>query len=112
MTVTADAPAAAPASESTAPASATAPGGLAALLGTGDHKVVGRLWLVVSLIHLLLVGAASVAVSAEGIDSAKLDVLGSHWIVQMDTFRIIGLAFLFLVPLTIAIATAIVPLQI
>jgi cytochrome c oxidase subunit I+III len=110
MTVTADAPAAAPASESTAPA--PVPTGLAAILGSGDHKVVGRIWLAVAMIHLLFLGTATVLVSAERIDSATFDVLGQHWIVQADTFQFISLAFLFLVPLTVAVATAIVPLQI
>jgi heme/copper-type cytochrome/quinol oxidase subunit 1 len=110
MTVTADAPAAAPASESTAPA--PVPAGLAAILGSGDHKVIGRLWLVAAMVHLVLVGTVSVLVSAEGIDTSKFDVLGADWIVQADTYRFIGLAFLFLVPLTIAVATVVVPLQV
>jgi heme/copper-type cytochrome/quinol oxidase subunit 1 len=110
MTVTADAPAAAPASEPTAPA--RVPTGLAALLGTGDHKVVGRLWLGMSLIHLGFVGVASALVSAERIDSSKFDVLGHHWAVQGDTFQFISLAFLFLLPFTIAVATVVVPLQV
>jgi cytochrome c oxidase subunit 1 len=110
MTVTADAPAAAPASEPTAPA--RQPTGLAALLGTGDHKVVGRLWLGVALLQLALVGASELLISAERVDSAKFDVLGHHWALQADTFRLISLVFLFAVPLTIAVATAVVPLQV
>ncbi|HEV7888639.1 MAG TPA: hypothetical protein VGO92_13860, partial [Acidimicrobiales bacterium] len=110
MTVTADAPAAAPASESTAPA--PVPTGLAAILGSGDHKVVGRNWLAVAMLHLLLLGTATVLVSAERIDSSVFDVLGRRWVVPVDTFQFISLVFLFLVPLTIAVATAIVPLQV
>jgi heme/copper-type cytochrome/quinol oxidase subunit 1 len=110
MTVTADAPAAAPASESTAPA--PVPTGLAAILGSGDHKVVGRIWLAVAMLHLLLLGTATVLVSAERIDSSVFDVLGRRWIVPVDTFQFISLVFLFLVPLTIAVATAVVPLQV
>ena len=110
MTVTADAPAAAPASESTAPA--PVPTGLAAILGSGDHKVVGRLWLVVAMVQLVLVGVVNLLVSAERIDSSSFDVLGKHWIVQADTFRFVGLVFLFVLPLTIAVATTIVPLQV
>jgi cytochrome c oxidase subunit 1 len=109
MTVTADAPTAAPASEPTAPA--RQPTGLAALLGTGDHKVVGRLWLGVALLQLVFVGASELLISAERVDSAKFDVLGHHWALQADTFRLISLVFLFVVPLTIAVATSVVPLQ-
>ena len=39
-------------------------------------------------------------------------MLGKHWIVQADTFRFVGLVFLFVIPLTIAVATVIVPLQV
>jgi heme/copper-type cytochrome/quinol oxidase subunit 1 len=110
MTVTADAPAAAPASESTAPA--LAPTGLAAILGSGDHKVVGRLWVVAAMIHLVLVGIVAVLVSAERVDSGSFDVLGSDWVLQAETFRFIGAVFLLVLPLTIGIATVVVPLQV
>jgi heme/copper-type cytochrome/quinol oxidase subunit 1 len=110
MTVTADAPAAASASmEPTAQAS-PAPG-LAALLGTGDHKVIGRVWITAALVHLALGGLASLAVAAERIDSAKFDVIGADWFAQIASYRSISLAFLFLLPLTIGVATSIVPLQ-
>ena len=110
MTVTADAPAAAPASESTAPA--LAPTGLAAILGSGDHKVLGRLWVVASMVHLVLVGLVAAGVSAERIDGTSFDVLGADWVVQAETFRFIGAVFLLVLPLTIGIATVVVPLQV
>lgn len=110
MTVTEDAPAAAPASESTAPR--PAPPGLAAVLGTGDHKAVGRIWLVAALVHLALVGVVNVLVSAERIDPDTFSVLGADWVVQADTFRYIGGLFLLVLPLTIALATVVVPLQV
>ena len=50
MTVTEDAPAAVLASsEPIAPT--PAPTGLAAVLGSGDHKVVGRLWIAAAMVH-------------------------------------------------------------
>lgn len=111
MTVTEDAPAA-----STAPlepaAPALAPAGLAATLGAGDHKVVGRIWIISSLVQLVLVGLAALLMAAEKIDTGSLDVVGDDWLAQVFTYRSIGGAFLFLLPLTIGIATAIVPLQI
>ena len=55
MTVTEDAPAAAPAvSQPTATTPAAT--GLASILGTGDHKVVGRVWIAASLLHLAVAG--------------------------------------------------------
>ncbi len=107
MTVTEDAPAAAPASsEATAPVPAAA--GLASILGSGDHKVVGRLWLVASLLHLVLAGAAALWVAVERIDAATVP----DFFVQAFTYRSIAGAFLFLLPLTIGIATLVVPLQV
>jgi heme/copper-type cytochrome/quinol oxidase subunit 1 len=111
MTVTEDAPAAAPASsELTAPApSAT---GLASILGSGDHKVVGRLWLVASFVHLVLAGAAALWVAALRIDPEELSTNAPDFFAQAFTFRSIGGAFLFLLPLTLGIATLVVPLQV
>jgi heme/copper-type cytochrome/quinol oxidase subunit 1 len=111
MTVTEDVPAAA-----TAPtepvAVAPAATGLAAVLGAGDHKVVGRLWIIASLAHLVVAGVAAVLTAAERIDTGSLDVLGDDWFAQAFTYRSIGGAFLVLLPLTIGIATSVVPLQV
>src|SRR3546814_2339837 len=94
MTVTEDVPTAASAPpEPAAPAPAAS--GLAAVLGSGDHKVVGRLWMVASLVHLVLVGLAAIATAAEKIDTSTLDVVGDDWFAQVFTFRSIGGAFLF-----------------
>src|SRR5205085_10255874 len=106
MTVTADAPAAAPASESTAPR--PAPTGLAGVLGTGDHKAVGRIWLVAALVHLALVGVISLLISIERIDVGSFSIIHQDWAVQADTFRFIAVVFLLVVPLTLAVAIAVV----
>ena len=110
MTVTADAPAAPPASQEP-PAPTPDTSGLASILGTGDHKVVGRLWIVASLAHLILVGLAAGAVALEKIDLSSLDIIGSDHFEQYVAYRSIAGAFLVLLPLTIGVATAIVPLQ-
>jgi len=111
MTVTEDAPAAVSA-PSEPPAASQATPGLAAILGTGDHKVVGRLWIMAALIHALLAGIGAVLVAAERIDLASLDVIGSEWFAQVYTYRSLAAGFLVIMPLTIGLATAIVPLQV
>jgi heme/copper-type cytochrome/quinol oxidase subunit 1 len=108
MTVTEDAPAAAPA-VSHPTATTPAATGLAATLGTGDHKVVGRIWLAASLLHLVIAGAAALFVQVLRIDPTDLD---NDFFNQAVTLRSIGGTFLFLVPLTIGIATLVVPLQV
>jgi heme/copper-type cytochrome/quinol oxidase subunit 1 len=111
MTVTEDAPTAVTASsEPTAPTPAAS--GLAAILGSGDHTVVGRLWIVAALAHVVLAGAVAVLVEAEKIDLSGIDVLGSGWAAQAFAYRSIAGAFLVLLPLTVGVATAIVPLQV
>jgi heme/copper-type cytochrome/quinol oxidase subunit 1 len=110
MTVTEDAPAAVTApSEPTAHAPAAS--GAAAILGTGDHKVVGRIWVIAALVHGLLAGGAALLVAAEKIDTSGAGVIGTDWFGQYVAYRAIAAGFLFLLPLTIGVATAIVPLQ-
>ena len=111
MTVTEDAPAAAPASaEPMAPAPAAT--GLAAILGTGDHKVVGRIWVVASLLQLVLAGTAALWVSVVRIDAEQLAQDAPDFFAQAFTFRGIAGTFLFLLPITIGLATVVVPLQV
>src|SRR5262245_4998174 len=107
MTVTEDAPTAAP-TVSQPTATTPAPTGLAAILGTGDHKDVGRVWITVSLLQLAIAGAAALFVAVLRIDPADLD---NDFFLQAVTLRSIGGTFLFLLPLTIGIATVVVPLQ-
>jgi heme/copper-type cytochrome/quinol oxidase subunit 1 len=108
---TEDAPAAAPASSlPTAPAPAAT--GLASILGTGDHKVVGRIWLLASLVQLALAGAAAIWVSVLRVDVQQLATDAPDFFAQAFTFRSIGGAFLFLLPFTIGVATLVVPLQV
>ena len=111
MTVTEDAPAAVTApSEPTAPTPAAS--GLAAILGSGDHKVVGRLWIVAAFAHLLLAGTAAALVAAEKIDLSGVDIVSADWFDQLFAYRSIAGAFLVLLPLTVGIATVVVPLQV
>jgi heme/copper-type cytochrome/quinol oxidase subunit 1 len=89
-----------------------APAGLASILGSGDHKVVGRLWVVASLLHLVLAGAAALWVAVLRIDTESLANDPPDFFLQAFTYRSIAGTFLFLLPLTIGIATAVVPLQV
>ncbi|MEQ1785523.1 MAG: cbb3-type cytochrome c oxidase subunit I [Acidimicrobiales bacterium] len=111
MTVTEDAPAAAPASsEPTSPAPAAT--GLVSIIGAGDHKVVGRVWMAAALVHLVLAGAAALWVAVLRIDAEQLAADAPDFFAQAFTFRSIAGVFLFLLPLTIGLATIVVPLQV
>lgn len=88
------------------------PGGLAAIVGSGDHKVIGRLWITFSL--LFGVGsfiAAAISAWAQT-QTANTDFALADQEFQFFTAARIGMVFLFLVPLFIGIATVICPLQV
>lgn len=88
------------------------PRGLAALLATNDHKVIGRLWVGTSLLFLVATAALGTAVGAEKIDTADIDVLGTDSFGQLFSLYDISLVFLVALPLLIGLGTAIVPLQV
>lgn len=111
MTVTEDAPAAAPASsEPVAPALPAT--GLTSIIGSGDHKVVGRIWMGTSLLHLVLAGAAALWVAVLRVDTAALAEDAPDFFFQAYTYRSLAGAFLFLLPMTVGLATLVVPLQV
>jgi heme/copper-type cytochrome/quinol oxidase subunit 1 len=83
------------------------PQGLAGVLGSGDHKTIGRLYIGFSL----LFGVGSLAVWAYfGIDAMATEHQGSAF--PALTLGQLGPVFLFLLPLFIGLATAVVPLQV
>jgi cytochrome c oxidase subunit 1 len=97
---------------STAPSSTHAsivptPQGLAGVLGSGDHKTIGRLYIGFAL----LFGVGALAMGAYfGIDAMATDHQSNAFL--GFTLSQLGLVFLFLLPLFIGLATAIVPLQV
>nr|MDQ3294227.1 cbb3-type cytochrome c oxidase subunit I [Actinomycetota bacterium] len=103
-----------PTATATVPADAASdhvarPGGLAGLLGTGDHVAVGRLFVVASLLFLLVGVVAGALVALEDVDAGNQlfdDAIG-----QLASIRITVPVFLFLVPAFLGLAISVVPLQ-
>lgn len=80
---------------------------------SGDHKVIGRLWILGATLFGLFVLIADILVRLERIDTSGVAVFSNRFAYeQWFTLHRAGLVFLFVVPLLIGIATAIVPLQI
>lgn len=81
-------------------------------LATSDHKVVGRAYMLTSLV---LLGAALVLhalLGLEGADAAGLDIFdGGDW-VQVFTLANLGIVFLGLLPAVLGLAIYVVPLQV
>lgn len=94
------------------PAPTSGPSGLAGLLSTSDHKALGLVWIVGSLLFGLFVLVIGTLVGFERLDSDGVNIFnGFETYLQMVTLYRVGLVFLFVVPLLIGLATYVVPLQ-
>ncbi|MBW3611702.1 MAG: cbb3-type cytochrome c oxidase subunit I [Actinobacteria bacterium] len=85
--------------------------GPALWLTTYDHKVVGRLYLALSLVFLLVGSAAGGVLGVERIDSGLQLVVGDAF-ARLHTLHGEVTVLLFLVPFFLGLATYLVPLQI
>lgn len=115
MTVTEnDAPSAVttPAGATSALAPPPPASGFAALLGTGDHKTIGRLWITTSFVFLLVAGVSGGVLGIERIDVSGIDVLDTDVFAQVFSLHAVAGVYLFLVPLLLGLATYVVPLQV
>ncbi|MGN6692628.1 MAG: hypothetical protein ACTHN0_00485, partial [Aquihabitans sp.] len=88
------------------------PSGLAAVLGSGDHKVIGRLYIVSSLVLGLLVIGLGEAFAIEGLKPETYDVFGKDAAYQLFTLARVGSVFFLALPLLIGVAMVVVPLQV
>lgn len=80
---------------------------------SGDHKVIGRLWIFGALLFGLFAVVADILVKFERIDTEALNLFSSAGVFeQWFTLQRVSFVFLFVVPLLIGIATIMVPLQI
>lgn len=86
--------------------------GLAGLLGTGDHKAIGRLWIGTSFLFLVVAGIAGAVVGVERTDVSGIDVVDADVFAQTFSIHSVAGVFLFLVPLLIGLGTYVVPLQV
>jgi cytochrome o ubiquinol oxidase subunit 1 len=88
------------------------PTGLAAVLGSGDHKVIGRLYIVTSLILGLVVVGLGEAFAIEGLKPETVDIFPNDAILQLFTLTRVGTVFFLALPLVIGVAMVVVPLQV
>ena len=90
----------------------THPTGLAKLLGSGDHKVIGRAFIVTSFLFGLAAVVTGQLVAVENVDTSRLNVLSADTEFQVFTFHSVSATFLFLLPLMLGLAFVVVPLQV
>ncbi len=87
------------------------PGGLVGILGNGDHKTIGRLFVTTSLLLLGVTGVTGALVGVERLDTSDVTVLDDSFL-QVFTLHSVSGLFLFLLPLLLGIALYVVPLQV
>jgi cytochrome c oxidase subunit 1 len=87
-------------------------GGLAALLGTGRHAAIGRLWIGTSLVFLVVSGGVGVALGAERLKPETYNLLDQDNYGQSLSLHGVGGLFLFAIPVLIGLATIVVPRQV
>lgn len=89
------------------------PTGLAALVGSGDPRSIGKLYVGTSLLFLLVAGVTGILVGFEQYDISKPDnILATDVLAQVYTLHTIGGLFLVVLPLLLGLALAVVPLQV
>ncbi|MCB0975849.1 MAG: cbb3-type cytochrome c oxidase subunit I [Acidimicrobiales bacterium] len=88
------------------------PTGFAALLGTGDHKVIGRLYIATSLLLGAVVMLLGLLFSIEAVDTGSLSIFTKDTVFQFWTLLRVGGVFLLAFPLVIGVAMVVVPLQV
>ncbi len=86
-----------------------APAGLASVVGSGDHKAIGRLYIGASLLFLLVSGLAGQAVAIEKFEAGTLP---EDTVFQTFTLHSVAGLFLFLAPFLLGVAMCVVPLQV
>ena len=87
------------------------PAGLAAVVGSGDPRTIGKLFVGTSLLFLLASGVAGALVGIEQYDAGS-EIFGADSALRVFTLHSTAALFLGVLPLLIGLATAIVPLQV
>lgn len=88
-----------------------APRGLAAVVGSGDPRTVGQLFVGTAFAFLLAAGVVGVLVGFDRVDTAGDSIFGDS-LTRAYSFTAIAGLFLVVLPLLLGLASAVVPLQV
>ena len=95
-----------------APSPSALPTGLAAVVGSGDPRTIGKLFVGTSLLFLIIAAVVGALVGIEQYDVAGSEIFAADTAVRVFTLHTTVLMFLGALPLLVGLATAVVPLQI
>ncbi len=94
-------------------AAEVAAAGLYTWLSTSDHKVIGRIWIRLSLLLLVAATAIGAAVAFEQTDTTDVDIFGGlNGYFQMWGLYRFGMVLMVAAPLFVGLATVVVPMQV
>ncbi len=86
---------------------------LDSVLASGDHKVIGRLWIAAGSLFLLVALGLTVTAAAETLDLSGFTIVGDAGeYVQLWSFAREALLFAGIVPILVGLATYLTPLQV
>lgn len=95
-----------------APSPSAPPTGLAAVVGSGDPRTIGKLFVGTSLLFLIVAAVAGALVGIEQYDVAGSEIFAADTAVRVFTLHTTAALFLGVLPLLVGLATAVVPLQV
>jgi heme/copper-type cytochrome/quinol oxidase subunit 1 len=85
--------------------------GVAAVVGSGDPRMVGQLFVGTSFAFLVAAGAVGVLVGFDRVDTAANSIFGDD-LARAYSFHAVAGLFLVVMPLLLGLASAVVPLQV
>ncbi|MCU1455454.1 MAG: putative cytochrome c oxidase subunit [Acidimicrobiales bacterium] len=88
------------------------PRGLAAVLGSGDHKVIGRLYMGFAVAFGLGVAVIGVLTDLERLNTKTISILSVDTYAQVLSLHDVAFPYLVVAPLLLGLAFVIVPLQV
>jgi heme/copper-type cytochrome/quinol oxidase subunit 1 len=88
------------------------PTGLAAVVGSGDPRTIGKLFVGTSLLFLVASGVAGALVDFELADASGSEIFEPDTTLRLFTLHSTAALFLGVLPLLLGLATAVVPLQV
>jgi heme/copper-type cytochrome/quinol oxidase subunit 1 len=112
MTVTEASRDAAAEAASASPTPSAPPTGLAAVVGSGDPRTIGKLYVGTSLLFLVASGVVAALVDLELADASGSGIFAADTAARMFTLHATAALFLGVLPLLVGLATAVVPLQV
>ena len=88
------------------------PTGIAGFLGTGDHKALGRILIILSILVVAASEVLGVILRLDTVNTRDHQLLSAERSLSLSTLQPTGAVLVGLIPLLLGIALVVVPLQI